>query len=682
MKKSNKKESMFIVDSENYAGSTLKKTDLAVKEKIKNMKLKDAITNQKDEDESEAEKYKTFYGEVVTEEYLDNLAKEITEDFVKRAEERQSLELKWQLNINFLAGRQYSEISPLMEINDLEKRYEWQSREVFNHIAPIIETRCAKLSRVRPRMAVRSGGDEESDIYSAKLASKILSSSYEELEMDNLISSATTWSEICGSAFYKIVWDTTKGRVVGKTHDGNEICEGNVLVTVCPPFEIYPHTLTCEDVDKQRSIIHAKPMHISDIESIWGHLVSPQEINIYHWEASGKIPSSSTTSKSFSEHCLVLEFYEMPSTKYPQGRLIIVADGQVLHLSQLPFENTMDKKRTLPFVKQVSIHNSGSFFGTSVIERCIPIQRAYNAVKNRKHEVLNRIAAGVLAVEDGSTDIELLEDEGLAPGKIVVYRQGSQPPVFMQPSRVPTDFTYEEERLLQEFKLISGVSDVMRNSATQSNLTSGVAISMLIEQDDTRLSITAEHIRRSIKAVGKQILRLFKQYASSPRLMSVAGDDNAIEKFYFSNKDITADDIVFETENELSQSPAQRKSMVLDMLRTGLLSDENGNVSMRMKSRIADLLGFSDFENGQDIINLNIKKAAKENISLLNEEINPLSIDDHDIHIDEHIKFMLSGDFDKNNSKNKQNNFLSHINQHQVLKKLGKEAQIVDSIEK
>lgn len=66
-----------------------------------------------------------------------------------------------------------------------------------------------------------------------------------------------------------------------------------------------------------------------------------------------------------------------------------------------------------------------------MVERTIPIQRAYNAVKNRKHEFLNRIAVGVLAVEDGSVDVDNLETEGLSPGKILVYRQGSNPPRLM-----------------------------------------------------------------------------------------------------------------------------------------------------------------------------------------------------------------------------------------------------------
>lgn len=43
-------------------------------------------------------------------------------------------------------------------------------------------------------------------------------------------------------------------------------------------------------------------------------------------------------------------------------------------------------------------------------------------------------ARGYMLVEDGSVDIDNLEEEGLAPGKILVYRQGAIPPVLEKPA--------------------------------------------------------------------------------------------------------------------------------------------------------------------------------------------------------------------------------------------------------
>lgn len=106
---------------------------------------------------------------------------------------------------------------------------------------------------------------------------------------------------------------------------------------------------------------------------------------------------------------------------------------------------------------------------------------------------------GVLTVEDGSIDTENLEDDGLSPGKILVYRQGATPPRFMNFDRVPVDFAAEENMLLNEFTYISGVSDLLRNSLSTYSKMSGVALQVLVEQDDTRISITAEKFVKRLR---------------------------------------------------------------------------------------------------------------------------------------------------------------------------------------
>lgn len=59
-----------------------------------------------------------------------------------------------------------------------------------------------------------------------------------------------------------------------------------------------------------------------------------------------------------------------------------------------------------------------------------PWQRMYNDVMNNYNTRLNYYANGPMFVEDGSVDVDDLCEEGLAPGKVVVYRQGSKAPVI------------------------------------------------------------------------------------------------------------------------------------------------------------------------------------------------------------------------------------------------------------
>ncbi len=333
-----------------------------------------------------------------------------------------------------------------------------------------------------------------------------------------------------------------------------------------------------------------------------------------------------------------------------------------MHRGPLPYICASSGKRGLPFVRQTCLINPGSFFGVSLIERIIPIQRAYNAVKNRKHEYLNRIAMGVLAVEDGSVDTDNLEEEGLSPGKILVYRQGSTPPQMLTMGKVPTDFYLEEDRLLNEFVMISGVSELMKLSETPDNVTSGVALSILAEQDETRLNITAASIRNAVKEVGRQLLRLYKQFAAVKRIKRIAGEGGDVEQLYFNASDITSDDLVFDSENDMLDSPSGRKNMVMELLKTGVMTEEDGRLSKRTKLKVLEALGLGNWETMKDMDELHRKKAARENLSMCLKDVMPDEIDDHELHIGEHTRFIVSGENDEDKAVKEK--IIKHIRLH------------------
>lgn len=541
----------------------------------------------------------------------DSLAKEIKEDFRARQNARKSLETQWQLNMNFFAGNQFCSIGYGGNLEDSEKQFFWQEREVFNHIAPIVEVRLSKLSKVKPTVSVVPASNEESDIETAKLSKKILSSISNKLKLSEKISEAMKWSEICGTSFYKVTWDNDAGQVVAVDENGKEVRSGEIDISVCSPFEIFPDSDTCENIQHCRSIIHARVYGAEEVKAMYGEDIKGQDINVFGFDAIsglGGLGYSSHGTKIVESKkknsVLVLEKYEKPTTEYPNGRLIIVAGERVVYQGDLPYMNGEDGERGFPFIKQVSIEQTGSFWGNSIIDRLIPVQRAYNAVKNRKHEYLNRLSMGILKVEDGSIDLDNLEDEGLCPGKIIVYRQGSTPPAFLSEGEVPSSFEKEEEKLLDEFKSISGISEVMDSFYNSKNL-SGTALELMFQQEDIRITSSVDIIKKCIKTIAQHILRLYKQFAVLPRLNKIMGEDGRIELFYFNKNDISSDDIVFETETELSETLTQRRQMIFQLLEAGLLSDSEGKISARMKAKILESLGFGVWDGAFEETTLN-----------------------------------------------------------------------------
>ena len=554
----------------------------------------------------------------------------VMDDFAQRREDRRAFELQWQLNMNFVAGNQYCTVTPRGDIRETVKEYDWQQREVYNHLAPILETRLAKLSRVRPRMAVVPASGDDADLFTARTASAILDSTMDRLNFSDLVADATMWSETCGTVFYKTEWD------------GND-----TVVTVVPPFEFYPDTSTIEEPDDCRSIIHARALPAVVVRDAYNVDVVPEDLCVFSMNGVSGIGASRLLNAARRDHTTVVEYYEQPGKDYPEGRYALIAGGFLVKLSGLPYRNARDGSFGFPFVKQSAVRQAGCLWGTSVIERAIPVQRAYNAVKNRKHEFLNRLAGGVLTVEDGSVDTDELAMDGLNPGRIISYRQGTSAPRFLDTGRLPPELAQEEDKLLAEFIAVSGVSELMRSSTTSHSVNSGYALQLLIEQDDTRLAVTAELVKGAIRKVAGQLLRLYKQFATARRVARVVGEDGSVECRYWNNSDITSDDVVFVTENELSSTPAQRQQFVFDLLKTGLLTDENGKLSDRTRTHLLDVLGFGLWETSKDTERLQIKRAVTEQLDAAKREPKVKAVDDHAIHIAEHTKYMLGGEFEK-----------------------------------
>jgi len=531
---------------------------------------------------------------------------------------------------------------------------------------------------VKPIINVVPATNDVKDVKSAEISKRIIDALASKVDFNQIIDEATKWSEICGTVFYKVVWNNELGQTLAIEEDGKKVKGGDVEISICTPFEIYPDSINRERIEDCESVIQAKAFSVDEVKRRYGVDVQGEDVNIFSLESTdsgfGGLGYSFSANKIAEgvkkNSVVVIEKYVKPNAENPNGRLIIVAGDKLIFDGEMPYINGEDGERGFPFVMQKCMNQPACFWGISVVDRIIPVQRAYNAVKNRKHEFMIRLSMGVLNVEDGSVDLDNLEDEGLCPGKVLVYRQGAKAPEFLNGEKLSGDFAEEENKLLDEFSNISGVHDISEDRYVASNL-SGTALEILIAQYEQRLSSASDNMKNAIKLLSKHILRLYKQFAVVPRLARLAGDNAEIDIFYFNANDISSDDVRFEAEDDLGETRTDRRNMIFSLIDKGLLGDEEGKLSSRMKVKVLELLGYGLWENAQDQSELHIKKANKENLSMLNDnEENPSEIDNHELHINEHICFMLNSEFEEKFKKDKkiEEIFLKHIRKHKIMK--------------
>ncbi len=596
--------------------------------------------------------------------FKEDLIKEITEDFSSRQTKRLELEKQWQENMNFLSGNQYSSATVGGVTANNFGDFSWSERGVYNHVAPIIESRLARLSKIKTDVSVMSKSEDDTDVKGAESAEKALKSLFSKESTQDAIKKTNLWSETCGTGFYKIIWNNDGGDFVG-VNNGVEVMQGDVKIISVSPFEIFPDNLFTERVEDCASIIHARAVSVKEIKEKYGVELVGKDLDVFGAEISAT--SKKTSATVLENAVMVIEKYEKPTKEFKNGRLITVAGDALLYYGELPYRVGENKTFGYPFIKQECNPVSGSFFGASIIERLIPVQKAYNAVKNRKHEFLNRIANGVLKVEDGSIDLDDLETEGLAPGKILVYRQGAKEPEMLSPLSMPADFSDEENKLLSEFVSISGVSDVS-SSSKNAGLSSGSALQLLIEQDNQRLYMTAERIRKSFLKIAKFSLRLYSQFLAGIMVVKYKDKNDKKHVYYVDKNAVSSDEVYFERENQMFFSEEVKRETVLKLLDGGLLTDEDGVLRQTVKEKVLEILGYSDLASQKGLSILQEEKAKNENIKIRKLGAPIEEIDDDAIHIDEHLRYVFA-EYDELTEEEKQRLF-AHIKAHKDNQKL------------
>ena len=187
----------------------------------------------------------------------------------------------------------------------------------------------------------------------------------------------------------------------------------------------------------------------------------------------------------------------------------------------------------------------------------------------------------------------------------------------------------------------------------------------MIDENESRLIFTTDSIKSSIKTIAKHSLRLYKQFATVPRLVRIVGENGDLDIFYFKGSDISSDDVQFDTDNDGNYSMAQRRDMIFTLLDKGLLQDENGKVSNSVKLKIMENIGFGAWDNTVDLSALHAKNADAENKKMFEgQTVDVKPIDDHKLHINQHIAYMLNVVYANEVNKEIESEFLRHIEDH------------------
>lgn len=592
--------------------------------------------------------------------YKEDIIHNILEELEKRKGQRSALERQWTLNANFLVGNQFCEVNPYRgDIEQLEPVYDWLEREAFNNIAPLIQTRIANLKKINYMMKVTPATNELDDYAKAEISTSVLQYTQKASDFESKKNTMIYWNELCGNCFWLSWWDKDKGEkygietVIEADNDGNErkferaYYQGDLDYGLITPYEVFPESIFKQGVENQRSIILEQVKSVEDIYDLYGIEVEGSDIETFELTpvASGGGFGYENTVVGIGHRTAenaekVITYFERPSKYRPNGLMvIIVGDEHLVYYGDMPYSK-------IPLIQTVCHEVPGQFFGDSVIKDLIPHQRTYNGVLNSIHEYIKRLSLGNLLTEEGSIDIEECEENGLAPGAFLVYKKGTNPPVPVQNGQLPTEIMQERYNIKTDMEYIAGVSQLMvSGNAPQTNM-SGTAINNLMEIDNTRLSLTGDHIRNSVRKLAIQWLEIYKRYATTHRIVNYVGTNNIGKALVWSADDINSYDVDYVTENELLMSEEMQKQRFFDAYNMGLFTDDEGRIPERVKLKALEFMKIGNYSEIMNLNTLQIQSAQRENVFFENGAVPKVSeFDEHQIHIEEHLRYMLQMDF-------------------------------------
>ena len=496
-------------------------------------------------------------------------------------------------------------------------------------------------------MEVHPATCEVSDYEKSLVATRLLSQTQYKRDFAAKLDSLVLWSELCGTAFLLSWWDKNSGDAV--TIGDRRVPLGDLDFGVLTPYEVLPESIYKENLADQSSIILEQVMRVEEVDRRFGVRVKPcraETLGITPAAGVGGFGYVGTTlgmtTRTAENSTLLRTYLEKANARYPAGRMIIATPDRILYYGTLPIDGyplAVLRCKCVP----------GMFFGKSVIEDLIPLQRAYNGVKNKLHDYIRSLSLNPLLVPEGAIgDVDELAQNGVAPGDIVEYDPTRGEPKPLSAPQMPAGIFEECDNLAREMEYAAGLSHLGATGNNQSSLTSATAIERLREIDGVRLALTGDNIRAAILAAAKIWLKLYRAHGSVTHIEKMVGSYDTSATFTWRADDINSYDVVFESENALLHSDETQLAAIRAGIELGLFAGEDGKIPRSVRKKLLCRMHIGDFVRTLYEDELQNAAARRENMRLMKGESLPVGIcDDHELHLAAHRRAALDYAYDK-----------------------------------
>jgi hypothetical protein len=490
---------------------------------------------------------------------------------MKSARTRQNM--VWYVNMAMYRGNQYVELLPRLSKLSVPKAPPYRVRHVTNRIKPIIRTELSRLTSQKPSASVVPASSDDEDMFAAYAAEQVWETISGRSQLVMEFQEVCWWMLICGNAFMKTWWDPNKVDYENSP-DPNGV-QGDICLGHVTPFHLFVPDFREVNIQNQPYVLNAYTKPLEWVKRFYGPLLDGKNI-LPDTVAANEILEDAylnveTNVDKQPDSVLCQEMWiksgGIDENLLPAGDYVIhVIGDNVINVGK------MYRHGRYPFTHFRHIP-SGSFYGTSVIEDLVPLQREYNRTRSQIIEAKNRMAKPQLIYQQGSIDPTKITNE---PGLAIPYKYGMEPPQPLPLSPLPTYVLQELDRTVQDMEDISGQHEVSRGGVPP-GVTAATAISYLQEKDDSLLSHTYLNVEKGMEEIAKQSLSLVQEFWDTPRLIKATGESGMFDALMLKSSDLKNNtDIRMEGGSSLPTSKAAKQALIMDMMKMGFIDPNKG----------------------------------------------------------------------------------------------------------
>lgn len=504
----------------------------------------------------------------------------------------------WMTNIAYCLGMDgltYNTNSRQFQPINRASSYLRRNRIHANKILPTLQNRLARLAQNPPEYDVAPETNDTEDKDAARLAQQVLDSLVDECEVNKKRLFLYMWVQQCGHGYIRTSWDPTLGEyMLGE--DGELAAQGAVRVDVESPFSVFPDPFAKTDDDAEYFIV-AKVRrldyflrfprgHLVKEEGAW--LLSAQYENRIN-SANSSGPSQGGLADSMKNSAIEMVKYEKRSSKYPNGRMIVAANGVLLECKELPIGE-------IPIAMFSDTIIAGKYYAETPVTHARPIQDQYNETLRRRAEWTKRLLAGKYKAPRGSgLSQESMNDES---GEVVYYNTvPTAGGANLEPLPVPTipEYAYkEEDRLDNLINYIFGISDVSRGVLPSASIPA-IGAQLLQEQDQTRISVITELHERAWAKAFRHMLKYAEKFWVMDRKLKIAGKSREYIIQEINGRMLRGNtDVRVKRGSTQPNSKTLKRQDIVNTMSLGLLGDPSDPT---VANKILPLLEFGDAQD-------------------------------------------------------------------------------------